>query len=303
MVDFQPITTDQKQAYEACLQADPARGCEYSFTNLFLWGRQRMAFLHGHAAVFSQFDRKSVYLFPVGQGDLKKTLERMIHDAKVRDIPFRLTGLAERDCAMLETLYPGQFRFHTDRNGFDYVYAIDDLADLTGRKFQKKRNHLNRFLLQHPDAVTEPITDCNTQEAAEMVEQWYALRLQEDPTRDFHMERCAISKALKNRKALGMEGLLLRVEGKVVAMTLGSHLSDKVFDVHFEKAFDRYDGAYAAINRAFARYLREKYPALTHLDREEDMGLEGLRKAKLSYNPAYLQEKYWACLLEEGYDY
>lgn len=136
-----------------------------------------------------------------------------------------------------------------------------------------------------------------------MVEQWYALRLQEDPTRDFHMERCAISKALKNRKALGMEGLLLRVEGKVVAMTLGSQLSDKVFDVHFEKAFDRYDGAYTAINRAFARYLREKYPALTHLNREEDMGLEGLRKAKLSYNPAYLQEKYWACLLEEGYDY
>lgn len=303
MVDFQPITTDKKKPYEACLQADPARGCEYSFANLFSWGRQRMAFLHGNVTVFSQFDRKSVYLFPVGQGDLKKTLECMIHDAKVRDIPFRLTGLTEADCALLETLYPNQFRFHTDRNGFDYVYAIDDLADLAGRKFQKKRNHLNKFLQQHPGAVTEPITDSNTEDAAEMVEQWYALRLQEDPTRDFHMERSAIHKALQNRQALGMEGLLLRVDGKVVAMTLGSPLSDTVFDVQFEKAFDRYDGAYAAINRAFARYLREKHPALTHLNREEDMGIEGLRKAKLSYNPAFLQEKYWACLLEDGYDY
>ena len=303
MVDFQPITTDKKQAYEACLQTNPARGCEYSFANLFLWGRQRMAFLHGNVTVFSQFDRKSVYLFPVGQGDLKKTLACMIHDAKVRDIPFRLTGLTEADCALLQTLYPNQFRFHTDRNGFDYVYAIDDLADLAGRKFQKKRNHLNKFLQHHPYAVTEPITDSNTEEVAEMVEQWYALRLQEDPTRDFHMERCAIHKALTHRQVLEMEGLLLRVEGKVVAMTLGSLLSDTVFDVQFEKAFDRYDGAYAAINRAFARYLREHHPAITHLNREDDMGMEGLRKAKLSYQPAYLQEKYWACLLEDGYDY
>lgn len=303
MIEFRSITMEDKPEFERLLLDSPVRGCEYSFANLFLWGRQRMAFLHGHVTAFSQYDRKSVYLFPVGTGDLKKAVDCIIHDAQARDIPCRLAGLTEEDCGTLERLYPNRFRFHTDRNSFDYVYAINDLADLAGRRFQRKRNHLNRFLQQNPAAVTEPITDENISEVREMVEQWYALRLREDPTKDFHLESTAIRKALQHRKMLGMEGLVLRVDGKIAAMTLGSPLSETVFDVHFEKALDRYDGAYAAINRAFARYLREKYPSLAYLNREDDMGLEGLRKAKLSYHPAYLQEKYWACLLEDGYDY
>lgn len=117
------------------------------------------------------------------------------------------------------------------------------------------------------------------------------------------MEQSAIRKAIRHRQSLGLEGLLLRVNGEIAAMTLGSPLSETVFDVHFEKALDCYEGAYAAINRAFARYIRDKYPAAMYLNREDDMGLEGLRKAKLSYNPACLHEKYWACLLEDGYDY
>ena len=100
-----------------------------------------------------------------------------------------------------------------------------------------------------------------------------------------------------------MEGLLLRVDGKIAAMTLGSRLSQHTFDVHFEKALEKYDGAYPAINQAFARHIRQKYPEVTLLNREDDMGIEGLRKAKMSYNPTQFREKYWACLLEDGYDY
>lgn len=303
MIDFQPIAVENKQKYEACLPDSGTVGCEYSFANLFLWGRQRMAFLHGNAAVFSQFDRKSVYLFPVGNGDMKKTLEAIIHDASVRDIPCRLTGLTEANCGLLETWYPGRFRFHTDRNGFDYVYGVGDLAELKGRKFQRKRNHLNRFYQQYPHAVTEAVTEENAAEVEAMVQKWYTLRLREDPTQDFHMEQSAIRKAMKYRQALGLEGLLLRVNGEIAAMTLGSRLSEGEFDVHFEKALDCYEGAYAAINQAFARYIRDKYPEVQYLNREDDMGLAGLRKAKLSYNPAFLREKYWACLLEDGYDY
>jgi len=136
----------------------------------------------------------------------------------------------------------------------------------------------------------------------EMLEQWYAHKKEQDPTASFHLERTAIMKALQNRKALGMDGLVLMDKGKVIAMTLGSPLSKNTFDVHFEKAADGYDGAYAAINREFAQYLREKYPNLQWLNREDDLGLEGLRKAKLSYCPDHLAEKYWACLKEEGYD-
>ena len=119
---------------------------------------------------------------------------------------------------------------------------------------------------------------------------------------DFHLEQVAITKALRNRDALGMEGLVLLEKGRVIAMTLGSALSEDTFDVHFEKAMDQYMGAYAVINREFARYLKEKYPRLQWLNREDDLGLEGLRKAKLSYCPDRLIEKSWACLKEDGYD-
>lgn len=100
-----------------------------------------------------------------------------------------------------------------------------------------------------------------------------------------------------------MEGLVLMDAGQMLAMTMGSPLSGSTFDVQFEKALEDADGAYPTINYEFARYLREKYPHLLWLNREDDLGIEGLRKAKLSYCPDHFIEKNWACLLEDGYDY
>ena len=104
-------------------------------------------------------------------------------------------------------------------------------------------------------------------------------------------------------EALGLESMVIIENEKVLAFTLASRMSDSVFDVHFEKAAPDMEGAYPVINCEFARYLRKKYPTLQYLNREDDLGLEGLRKAKLSYNPHHLVEKCWACLLEDGYDY
>lgn len=303
MIDFQPITPAHKGAYEHCLFQGAARGCEYTFANLFLWGRQKIAFLDGFAVIFSQFARKSVYSFPVGQGDLKKATDAIIADAAERGIPCRLTGLSREECEILEHLYPKKFCFHIDRDSFDYIYNIDDLAHLKGKKYQKKRNHLNRFRLLHRHAVFAPLTDENTADAEHFLNTWYDTRLQEDPTQDFQMETAAIFKALKYWQALHMEGMLLYIDGKAAAITLGSRASEQTFDIHFEKALQRYDGAYTAINQGFAKHLQEQYPAVLYLNREDDMGLEGLRKAKLSYQPAFMHEKYWAHLLEDGYDY
>ena len=303
MIEFQSLDLTQKTEYDNILLRCGERGCEYSFVNLYLWGRQKAAILGDQLVFFSQYNRKSVYLFPVGSGDKKPALDAIIEDAKARGIPCRLVGLTQDDCALLERLYPGRLRYHFDRDSFDYVYDINDLADLKGKKFQKKRNHLNRFREQNPDYRLEPLCDENVQAAKELADRWYDLRLQENPHGDYHMERAALKKALEQYRELGMEGLLLYTDAGITAMTMGSRLNADTFDIHCEKALDIADGAYAAINNGFARHLREKYPDLQFLNREDDLGLEGLRKAKLSYNPHHMVEKSWACLLEDGYDY
>ena len=303
MIDFTKLDPEKRAEYDAILQNCGQRGCEYSFTNLYLWGRQKAAFVEGQLVFFSQFNRKSVYLYPVGEGDKKAALEAIIRDAGDRGIPCRLSGLTHEDCAQLEQLFPGRFRYHFDRDSFDYIYDINDLADLKGRKFQKKRNHLNRFRADRPEHQLIPITEQQLDTVKDMVEAWYTLRQETDPHGDYHMERAAIKKALEHYTQLGLEGLMLVDGDQLVAIAIGSQLSADTFDIHFEKALDVADGSYAAINQGFAQYLREKHPQIRWLNREDDMGLEGLRKAKLSYCPDHMLEKNWAHLLEDGYDY
>ncbi len=298
MLEFEKFDFDRRQEYRSCL-ADAPRGCEYSFANLVMWGRQRCTFLDGYLVLFSQFHRRSVYPFPAGRGDLKPVLDAIIQDAHDRGIVCCLTCLTDTDCMALEELYPGRFRFHPDRDSCDYVYRIEKLAALKGRKLQKKRNHLNRFNAAHPNCTLRAITPENAHIVAQFAEKWYENRIKLDPTNDFHLERKALCRGLRHLQDLQMEGLMLEEDGRLLAITLGSPLTEDTFDVHFEKALEDVDGAYTAINQAFAQYLMEKHPSLAYLNREDDLGLPGLRKAKLSYDPEPLKVKFWARLWED----
>lgn len=302
MIEFHKLKISQKDEYDARLMAEGERGCEYSFANQFLWGKQQGAMVRDCVALFSHFYGRSVYPYPIGPGDKRAVLEEILRDAKERGIPCRITGILPEEREAIEAWFPEQFHFRADRDGFDYVYAIDDLADLRGRKFQKKRNHFNRFCGAHPEYRVEEINQENLALARKLCEDWYARRMAEDPQGDYMLERIALKKAFQNYEALGMEGLLLFDGGEVLAMTMGSRMGKDTFDIHFEKAREDVDGAYTAINCEFARYLRLKFPEVAYLNREDDMGLEGLRKAKLSYNPHHMVEKYWAYLREDGYE-
>ena len=297
MIEFHKLDPAQRAEYDRYL-LNSGKGCEYSFVNLSIWGRQRAAYIDGYLVLMSQFDRRSVYPFPVGEGDLRPVLDALIQDSKKRGIPCCFAGMNQAECQVLEQLYPGKFRIQADRNGFDYVYNIDDLADLKGRKFQKKRNHLNRFKENHPTWRTEPLTAAHLPAVREMAQAWYAHRLETDPLGNYTLENIALERALRDPDQLGLEGLLLLDGDQLLAFTLGSRMSEDTYDIHFEKARENVDGAYTAINQQFASYLREKHPEIRYLDREDDMGLDGLRKAKLSYCPVRLIEKYWARLWE-----
>ena len=299
MIEFQKLALSQKALYEEQLFAEGPRGCEYAFANLYLWGRQSIAQIHGCTGFFSHFYGRSVYPFPIGPGDKEAVLRSYLQDARERGIPCRITAITEADKAHMEAWFPGVFRFRSVRDSFDYVYAIDDLADLRGRKYQKKRNHVNKFRTTHPNCRTLPLTRELIPQVQAMVDTWYARREETDPTGDYMLEKRALCRAFRHFEELSMEGLVLMEDGEILAMTMGSRLSPDTFDIHFEKAREDVDGAYATINCEFARHLRLAHPELQFLDREEDMGLEGLRKAKLSYLPHHMQEKYWAYLTED----
>lgn len=301
MIDFQRLDLRRKDEYETILRTCGERGCEYSFANLFMWGRQTVAFYGGCLVFFSHFNGRSVYPYPVGSGDTKAALDAVLADARERGIPCRFTGLMPKDLEQLESWYPGQFVYRCERDSFDYVYDINDLADLKGRKFQQKRNHLHRFEDASPDFHVRVLDETTLPVARNLLDNWFYRRQSENPHEDFQMEKAALRRALEHFGELGLEGLILFAQGEPVAVTMGSFLSEEVFDVHFEKGREDIPGAYAAINREFARYLRQKYPTLRYLNREDDLGLAGLRKAKLSYNPHHLVEKCWAHPKEDGY--
>ena len=157
---------------------------------------------------------------------------------------------------------------------------------------------MHKFQASHPDCLSVPLEKENLPQAQEMVAQWFRQRLAEDPHGDYLLEQIALSRAFRHFEALGMEGLMLVENGQVLAVTLASRLSENTMDVHFEKAREDVDGAYAAVNCEFARYLRLKHPELAFLNREDDLGLPGLRQAKLSYQPHHMEEKYCAYLAE-----
>lgn len=300
MIDFQPVSLKDKAIYERYLFDDGEHGCECSFANRYLWGRQSATELHDHMVLFSQFGHRGVYPYPLGHGDKRNVLDAIIADASERGIDCRITGLGAAARQTLEEYYPGKFRFHCDRDSYDYVYDIDNLADLKGRKYQRKRNHYNRFRSLFPDYAVQPLDESNIPAVRQMIGQWYETKQQEHADMDYRMEQEALSKALFHYRELGLEGLVLMNGADVLAVTLGSQMAEDTFDVHFEKARAETDGAYTAINCEFARYIRNKYPQIRFLNREEDMGLEGLRKAKESYLPHHMVEKCWASLLEHA---
>lgn len=303
MIAFRDPEIGDRQWVEERFRASGNQGCEYSFSTLFLWSgayQQQVASMDGFVLERLRGKLGAGYLFPAGSGPLEPVLSALEKDAAERGEPCRFFCVTPEQAERLEQLRPGQYAFQSDRDGWDYLYALDRLAGLGGKKLHGKRNHIRRFEESHPDWQVEQITMDNLAECAEMDLEWNRRYRsldaagEEAEARTRLDERHAMSRAFAHYEALGMDGLLLRTGGKVVAFTMGSPISADTFDVHFEKAYGEIQGAYPMINREFARWLQANRPGVRWLNREDDMGLEGLRKAKLSYYPDILLEKYSA---------
>ena len=300
MIDFRTPQLADKGWMDQLLRRSDYRGCEYNFTNLYTWKdayRHQVAQADNFLLVRLCGGLGCSYLYPAGSGDRTAIINALRADAEAQGQPLRLVCIPKAQTEELEALFPGQFRFEADRDGWDYLYEIDRLADLGGKKLHGKRNHINRFLENNPSWVYEPITPDSLAECLEMDKEWYRrsmIREGAAEERDLGDEGRALRLAIDHYHELGLEGGLIRVYGEVVAFTMGDMLSSDTYDVHFEKAYGELQGAYTIINREFARWVREHHPNVRYLNREDDMGVEGLRKAKESYYPDLMVEKYSA---------
>lgn len=226
------------------------------------------------------------YAFPVGTGDLKEAFAAMLAHAEENGLKPVFGGVTKEQMEWIEEQYPGQFTFRESRDYFEYIYLSEDLAELRGRKYHGKRNHISKFKNTYQYSF-ELIDDSNKKDALYVSKLWCEQNVLGDNNGLSH-EVCAIRESFRYFDELGFKGAIIKIDGKPVAMTAGERVCDDVFVVHFEKALPGYDGLYAAINHFFAKELTQ----YKYINREEDLGIEGLRKAKLSYKPAILLEEF-----------
>lgn len=297
MISFKDIELSDRELITRYTQNSPRRNCDLSFSNLCSWRflyNTQFAILDGYLLLKFWAEEELVYMMPIGNGDLKKVLEALIEDAYQEGKPFCLLGICSGMCSELETFMPGKFQFTADRDYADYLYLRTDLATLSGKKLQAKRNHVNKFKRTYNYEYT-PITPDRIQECLELEAIWCKAN-NCDQYEGTGNERRALVYALRHFDELGLMGGILHVDGKIVAFTFGMPINQDTFGVHVEKADTSIDGAYAMINHEFAKHIPEQY---IYINREEDLGIEGLRKAKLSYQPAIILDKYMACLKGE----
>lgn len=298
MIAFRDITIQDKDTITAYTMNSCRRNCDLSFSNLCSW---RFLY-HTKFAIINNFlvfkfwaGDELAYMMPVGEGNLEEVLNELIEDARQEGEPFCMLGVCSCMREDLEAIMPGQFGFTVDRDYADYIYLRSDLATLKGKKFQSKRNHINKFRNTYPDYKYSPITKDRIQECLELEAKWCKAN-DCDQQEGTGNERRALIYALNHFEELGLTGGILHVNGQIVAFTFGMPINKETFGVHVEKADTSIDGAYAMINYEFANHIPEQY---IYINREEDLGIEGLRKAKLSYHTETILEKYMACLKEQ----
>jgi hypothetical protein len=284
MLDFREPVLGDRERIEAFVRESGQIGCDITFTNTYLWRNHydiRVAF-DGESYYKSYFTagQPMGYAFPMTRGDIRTAIGNILDDARARGAAPLIGLLNDANAAVIEELYGDRVTIRHDRDAYDYLYERQNLARLSGKKYHSKRNHISRYWREHEDSSVEEICERNFDDVLSVTERWIA-RQDEDTG-----ELAVIRDALEHFDELGLFGLLLYAGGRAVAMTFGSRISDEVCDVNFEKAVE-IDSAYAVINNAFAK----RYDTFTYLNREEDLGLDGLRKSKLSYHPDILLRK------------
>lgn len=291
MIEYKSITLDDKQWIDPLLKENNRRGCEYSFATKYIWSKAynvQVAKVNGCFVSKNKVGSCVIINYPAGLPENRKlAVKSILNHQKSISERFYFHGLEKEQIEELEEVLPNQFEYKLSRDDCDYVYLTEKLITLSGKKLQSKRNHIRRFE-DEPDWQFEEITANNISHCIKMSEEWYSNKLNAN---SIEFEKEALSIAFEKYFELKLSGGLIRRKGEVIAFALGEALNEDTFVTHFEKAYGEIQGAYAIINREFTKHFAKDF---LYINREEDIGLENLRKAKISYYPEFLVEKYKA---------
>ncbi len=290
MLEFREITLADRPWITDCLQRSNERGCEYSFANNMAWRRlqdSKIAEYRGFylCCAFNTQDGAPSFIYPAGEGDHHEILLEMRRFSESLGKPLHIWNVSPDRLAWLQAQYGDTFEVTPHRDSWDYVYRSEDLANLAGRRYHQKRNFLHRFAQY--DAQIRPMTEADFDDCIAFAAAQYNEKLEGDASGI--SEQFAIDTYFRHFQELALEGMVVRANGRLIAFSIGEPLNSDTFCVHIEKADTAFQGVYAAVNQGFAARIAPRFP---YINREEDLGIEGLRKAKKSYHPCFMVEKY-----------
>ncbi len=291
MLDFQDISIEDRERVENYFEFLEEPFCDFTFGNLFCWSvveNTKIAFFNNFLFIRFSDDEKFYYTFPLGKGEIKNAIYLIIEDAKINNKKFQFVCLNKKQSETLREIFQEKIKINKNRAVFDYVYSVEKLSCLSGRKYHAKKNHFNSFKNNY-DFVFEKINENNLSACVEFADEWYR---ESEVTPALSKEQKVLSKAFKNYFKLNLIGAVIKINEKIVAFCVGEKMYNcNMFCTHFEKASAEYPKAYTVINKLFSEFLINSFD---FVNREDDAGIEGLRKAKLSYYPEFILEKYYA---------
>lgn len=289
MLEFKTLTIDDKELFESYTK-HKYDNSEASFANIFIW-REFYNTLYAVVGDFlviynsSAIGEKFCYV-PFGDGDFIGCVDKLREHFHSKGEKLTIVSASQEQAEIIRSHYSDAV-VNRNRDFEDYVYLTENLITLSGRKLRSKRNHLNNFHDRYEYKYRE-LTKADFDECIELSRNSILKTRTEDDV-SYIYEMASIKSAFEQFDRLELCGGVIEIDGKIVAFTVGELLNDENALIHIEKADTDYDGIYAAINNEFAK---NRWKDITYINREEDMGLEGLRTAKQSYRPHHMVEKY-----------
>lgn len=297
MEAFKKITLEEQELFTKILNENNSMASENTFAYLYMWRRNYnlvYAIIEDHLCLISRSKLYKPFSFcpiPIdGQHNsvkLKKALQGVEDYFSQNSVPLLFARIEEKKLPYFKDVYGKNIKIKSLDNTSDYIYNAEDLITLKGKKFNKKRNHINQFMRRYGQYEYAAVDESNLHECKRILDEW--AENNESSVEEEVSERVACQELCNNWGDFPLKGALLKVNGRYEAFTIGELLNPETAVIHIEKGNTDIHGIYTVINRDFCA---TEWDHVKYINRQEDLGIKGLRKSKLSYNPAFIVNKF-----------